>query len=109
VIETLFMDPDDLQHSDGLSARQQDAGLRRELQAHEKPTGSDVRPRPIRRVRQRDFHDREVAVEVIGQDGARYAHRYALSGGIDHFLDARYECAVTHTVGSAEPSSSRHS
>src|SRR5690606_15179511 len=27
LIEILFMDPDDLQHSDGLSARQQDAAL----------------------------------------------------------------------------------
>lgn len=100
IIEILFMNPEDLQNSDGLSARQQDAALRRELQAHEKPAGTDVRPRSIRRARQRDFHDREVAVEVIGEDGARCAHRYALSGGIDRLLNARYECTVTHSVGS---------
>jgi hypothetical protein len=107
VIEVLFMDPEDLPHSDGLSVRQQDAALRRELQAHEKPAGTDVRPCPIRRARQMDFHDREVVVEVISENGTRYAHRYALSGGIDRFLDPRYECAVTHTIGSAETDSSR--
>jgi hypothetical protein len=105
VIEILFMDPEDLQHGDGLSARQQDAALGGMLQALGKPAGTDVRARSIRRARQRDFHDRELVVEAITADGGRRAHRYALSGGIDRFLDSRYECAVTHSVGNADASS----
>ena len=64
VIEILFMDPEDLQQSDSLSAWQQDAALRRELQGHGKPAGTDVCARPIGAPEDRDFHDREVAVEV---------------------------------------------
>ena len=104
VIEILFMDPDELQHGDSLSASQQDAALKRDLQAWQKPAGVHLRSMPIRRTRQKDFHDRELVVEVIDGDGRRRAHRYALSGGVDRFLDMRYECAVTHTFGSGEAS-----
>jgi len=102
VIEILFRDPDGSKEGDGLSAAQQDAEFRREVQAVGKPASVHLRPCPIRRTRQRDFHDRELVVEAIGPDGRRCAHRYALSGGVDRFLDERYECSVTHSFGSID-------
>ena len=104
MIEILFMDPDELQHGDLLSASQQDAALKRELQAWQKPAGVHLRSMPIRRTRQNDFHDRELVVEVIDGDGRQRTHRYALSGGVDRFLETRYECTITHTFGSTEAS-----
>jgi hypothetical protein len=101
VVEISFKDPADLRDGDGLSTAQQDAALKRELQAHGKPAGTDVRACPIRDGRRKDFHDRDVTARVMHPDGSREIHRYALSGGIDRFMDTRYECAVTHSVGSA--------
>ena len=44
------------------------------------------------------------ALEVIDGDGRRRTHRYALSGGVDRFLETRYECTITHAFGSTEAS-----
>jgi uncharacterized protein DUF1998 len=100
VIEISFKDPADLRDGDGLSAAQQDAAFKRELQARGKPAGIDVRAGPIRRGPRRDFHDRDVTALVVHPEGSREIHRYSLSGGIDRFMDTRYECAVTHSIGS---------
>jgi hypothetical protein len=101
VIEISFKDPADLRDGDGLSAAQQETALKRELQEHGKPAGTDVRACPVRHGRRRDFHDRDVTALVVHPDGSREVHRYTLSGGIDRFMDTRYECAVTYSVGSA--------
>jgi hypothetical protein len=99
-IEIAFMHPEDLQGGDGLSPGQQVLLLKADLRALGQPAGTVLDPKPVRRGRQSDFHDRELLVEVQAALGVRSAHRYALSGGIDRFLDPRYECSITHTTGS---------
>lgn len=46
----------------------------------------------------RRFHDREVGIHVIGQDGQTLEHRYHLSGGIDYLMDINSESKVFRYV-----------
>lgn len=42
----------------------------------------------------RTFHDREVDITTVSEDGCEVAHRYFLSGGIDFLMDSRTETRV---------------
>lgn len=46
----------------------------------------------------RNFHDREVDIQVVNGDGTSLLHRYFLTGGIDYLLDSRSATKVFHYV-----------
>lgn len=44
--------------------------------------------------RGRSFHDREIDITTVSDDGCETTHRYFLTGGIDYLMDSRRETRV---------------
>lgn len=42
----------------------------------------------------RGFHDREMDIEVVTEDGCNITHRYFLTGGVDYLMDSRAETRI---------------
>jgi hypothetical protein len=53
----------------------------------------DVEVAPLKG-RGRTFHDREVDITTVSEDGCDTTHRYFLTGGIDYLMDERTETRV---------------
>ena len=42
----------------------------------------------------RTFHDREVDITTVSEDGCDMTHRFFLTGGVDYLMDERAETKV---------------
>ena len=42
----------------------------------------------------KSFHDREIDITTVSEDGCEEKHRYFLTGGIDFLMDERSETRV---------------